>query len=53
MEIESITQEGVLWRIAYRRSDNHTVYSYYHVNKFRDELDVWKWWKEQTNASDN
>lgn len=50
MTLEEVVRERELWRVVYRRNDNHTVYSYYSIDKFRDELDVFKWWKEQTNA---
>lgn len=47
MEIERIDREDKLWRVVCVR-DNHRTYSYYHVDRFKDELAVYKWWKEQT-----
>ena len=51
MELESITKEGSLWRVGYRRPDDCIIYSYYMKDKFRDELAVFNWWQEQTNGN--
>lgn len=47
MVVEAITREPKLWRVVYKREDDHTVYSYYAIDRFRDELDVFNWINKQ------
>ena len=54
MELTSVKRERSLWTLEYQLDgDGHSRYSYYSIDKFKDEIDVWKWWhnhlKEQTN----
>lgn len=52
MRLEGVTREGRLWRLEYTHHD-HARYSYYGIEKFPDELAIYKWWKEQTEDDTN
>jgi hypothetical protein len=48
MELVAVVLEGSgMWRLSYDWCGT-TRYSYYPRDKFKDELDAFKWWKEQT-----
>lgn len=57
MRIDYIKSWGDQWRIRYVNNDSQLHYTYLPKAKFRDELDVYKWWhnhmKEQTNEHGN
>ncbi len=56
MRLEYIKPWGDHWRVRYINNAGQVDYAYLHRPKFRDELDVLKWWnnrvKEQTDADD-
>lgn len=53
MRLDYVKPWGDMWRIRYVNNDDRVHYLHLRRDKFRDELDVWKWWnnhmKEQTN----
>ena len=53
MRLDYVKPWGDQWRIRYVNNDSQLHYTYLPKAKFRDEIDVWKWWhnhmKEQTN----
>ena len=55
MRLEYIKSWGDCWRVKFFNPLDQVNYVHLSKDKFRDELDVWKWWnhnmKEQTNGS--
>lgn len=44
MRLEYIKPWGDCWRVKFFNPLNKVNYVYLSKDKFRDELDVWKWW---------
>lgn len=55
MRLEYVKSWGDCWRVKFFNPLNKVNYVYLSKSKFRDELDVYKWWneltKEQTNGN--
>jgi hypothetical protein len=49
MRLVAVTKAKGMWCIEFHNRDDHSRYSYYPIDKFVDELAIFKWWQEQTS----